>query len=459
MTVLAGGLLLSPVPAEPEASGTDGTSTSPDVVIIITDDQRADQLARMPATNAELVGEGVRFDQAFASHPLCCPSRISILRGQYAHTTGIYSNSGSRGGWSVIRDRGLERSTLATWLDAAGYRTGLAGKYFNGYDERTGYVPPGWDWWRGGSPAYYRTGKALHHTSQLTLYAEEFIRGTTPGTPLFLYLAYLAPHAPAKPAAKYASDPRCSGITTSTVPSFNESDVSDKPSPVRSKPLMTAEQQLSVGTTLPMNQCRSLLSVDDGVAAVMRALRETGRLDTTFLVFMSDHGLLLGEHRIQAAKILTYEEAIRIPLVIRYDPLTAGVAAVDPRLVLNVDIAPTIAQLAGLDVVPGCPVPPYGACDGGFDGRSLVPLLDGSASDWRSDVLVENHQSCGVRTDRHVFVRYRTGEEELYDLATDPYQLDNLLFGTRTAAVAALRDELLARLRVLCQPPAPGVKF
>ena len=108
------------------------------MVIIITDDQRADQLGRMPVTSGDLAGTGVKFDQAFASHPLCCPSRIGILRGQYAHTTGIYSNDGARGGFAVIRDRGLEASTLATWLDAAGYRTGLAGKYFNGYDERTG---------------------------------------------------------------------------------------------------------------------------------------------------------------------------------------------------------------------------------------------------------------------------------------------------------------------------------
>jgi N-acetylglucosamine-6-sulfatase len=459
-TILLASVLLIAAPPDRPAAGSDAASTRPDVVIIITDDQRADQLGRMPVTSGDLAGTGVKFDQAFASHPLCCPSRIGILRGQYAHTTGIYSNDGARGGFAVIRDRGLEASTLATWLDAAGYRTGLAGKYFNGYDERTGYVPPGWDYWRGGSPAYYRAGgPSLYHSNQLTRYADEFIRGTAPDTSLFLYLSYLAPHAPSKPAAKYAADPRCDGITTSTSPSFNEADVSDKPSPVRSKPLMTAAQQQYIGTTLPTDQCRALLSVDDGVATVLQALRDTGRLNNTLLVFMSDHGLFLGEHRIQALKILTYEEAIRIPLVIRYDPLTAGVASVDQHLVLNVDIAPTIADLVGLNVTPGCPVPPYGPCNGGFDGRSLVPILAKSASEWRSDILVENHQACGVRTERYAFVRYRTGEEELYDLAADPHQLSNLLFGTRTPATSAIRDELFARLKVLCQPPAPGVKF
>jgi N-acetylglucosamine-6-sulfatase len=299
----------------------------------------------------------------------------------------------------------------------------------------------------------------MYSAQALSGFADEFIRGTPPGTPLFFYLSHFLPHAPAKPAAKYATDPRCDGVTTSQRLSFNEADVADKPRSIRSRQLMTAEQQLYVGTTLPTNQCRALLSVDDGVATVLQALRDTGRLANTFLVFMSDNGLLLGEHGVQAEKILTYEEAIRIPLMIRYDPLMAGQGSVDRHLVMNVDIAPTIADLVGLDVRPGCPTPPYGPCDGGFDGRSLMPLLAGTSSGWRDDILVENQRSCGVRTEQHVFVRHRTGEEELYDLGADPYQLQNLLFGAPTPEVTALRDRLFERLKVLCQPPAPGVGF
>ena len=158
----------------------------PNVIIIITDDQRADQLARMPRTISEMAGKGVKFDQAFASHPLCCPSRASILRGQYAHTTGIYTNGGSLGGWAGFRDRGLEGSTLATWLDDAGYETALVGKYLNGYAASTNHVPPGWDFWRGGEPNYYNVGGArTYQTDLLTRYADEFIRGTSTDTPLF----------------------------------------------------------------------------------------------------------------------------------------------------------------------------------------------------------------------------------------------------------------------------------
>ena len=455
--LLAGSATAGFLPPSADMSDPAVADVRPNVVIVITDDQRADQLARMPVTNTELVGKGVKFEQAFASHPLCCPSRTSILRGQYAHTTGIYSNDAPLGGWAGFRDRGLEGSTLATWLDNAGYETALVGKYLNGYTSSTEYVPPGWDFWRGGDPNYYNVGGAkTYETHLLTRYADGFIRGAPTDTPLFLYLSYYKPHAPSTPAARYASDPRCDGITTSGVPSFNEADVSDKPSVVRKKPLMTPEQQVSVGTTLPTKQCRALLSVDDGVAAVLKALQDTGRLGNTLIVFMSDHGLFLGEHRLQL-KTLVYEEAIHIPLIIRYDPLTGGAPSVDQRLVVNIDIAPTIVDLLGLAVTPGCPDPPYGPCSGQFEGRSLMPILDGSALDWRSDILVENHRSCGVRNDRYIFIRHNTGEEELYDLATDPYQLSNLLHGIPTSQIAALREQLLARLKTLCQPPPAGV--
>jgi len=449
--------IVVPIQATSPASGQ--ASALPNVVIIMTDDQRADQLTRMPVVSGALASSAVTFDRAFASHPLCCPSRASILRGQLAHTTGIYYNAGTRGGWSAFKDTGLERSTLATWLDTAGYRTGLVGKYLNGYSATTNYVPPGWDFWRGGFPNHYNTGGPTNETQLITRYADGFIRETPADTPLFLHVGYYLPHPPAKPARKYANDARCNGVSTSTAPSFNEADVRDKPGPVRTLPLMTPEQQQYIGTTLPQNQCRALFSVDDGVAAILTALRETARLQNTFLVFMSDNGVFLGEHRIQAKKVLTYEEAIRIPLLIRYDPLTAGTGSVDRHFVLNIDIAPTITDVVGLAVHPGCPTPPYGACDGGFDGRSLVPLLTRSGPAWRDDILLENHQACGVRTDDHAFVRYRTGEEELYDLSSDPYQLDNLLFGPRTPEVTAVRDRLFARLKVLCQPPPPGVKF
>jgi len=131
------------------------STTRPNIVFIITDDQRWDQLAHMPTLRADLVHNGTRFVNAFVTDGLCCPSRISMLRGQYDHSTGVYNNAGIYGGWQRVHSLGLESSTLATWLHAAGYRTGLVGKYFNGYNN-IAYVPPGWDIWRARKgPAYY----------------------------------------------------------------------------------------------------------------------------------------------------------------------------------------------------------------------------------------------------------------------------------------------------------------
>jgi arylsulfatase A-like enzyme len=450
----------------------------PNVVIILTDDQRADDLSHMDAVRDLLVRHGVSFDRAFASNPLCCPSRTSILRGQYSHTTGIYSNIDSlNGGWEGVRERGLERSMLGPWLDAAGYRTALVGKYLNHYDDPT-YVPPGWDFWRArdfgyynytvsedGVPRTYGSAPTDYSTDVFTRYAEEFIRTTDPATPLFLYLAYNAPHEPSIPAPKYASDPRCDDAVTTGRPTFNERDVRDKPSDIASLPRMTAAEQQYVGVDFPIARCRTLLSVDDGVRRVMHALSATARLQNTIIFFMSDNGLLLGEHRVQG-KGEPYEEAIRLPLVVRYDALTATSPRTVHRLVGNVDLAPTIVDLLdlesapGIPLEPGCPDIPYGPCSGDFDGMSLMPLLDRTATRWRTGFLIENNHLCGIRTSSDImFDRNQDGEEELYDLESDPYEETNLLFGTPSPTTMALRDRLLSRVKQMCQPTPPGYAF
>lgn len=448
--VLLSGLMLVPATSAQE-------STSPNVVVIVTDDQRADQLAKMPLVN-EILGEhGVMFDNAFASQPLCCPSRISILRGQYSHTTGIYENGGALGGWNGVHSSGLENSTLATWLDDAGYRTGLIGKYLNDYPGPP-EIPPGWDFWRGGKSEWYGADPDAYQTHVLTDWAEEFIQDTGSNTPLFLYVSYFVPHVPATPEPQYAGDPRCADVSTIDRPSFNEADMSDKPLFMQDEPLMTPQQETTFGINLPRRQCRSLLSVDDGVGAIVQALEEADRLSNTLIVFVSDHGLLLGEHRIPAGKGVTYEEAARIPLAIRYDPLTAGQARVDQHLVLNIDLAPTIVDLLGLDVTPGCPDPPFGECSGAFDGVSLAPLLEDPATQWRDALLLENRKSCGVRTEGYVYRLYSTHEEELYDLSADPFETTNLMFEPSPDTLE-LRDQLYARLLELCSPPPSGLRF
>jgi N-acetylglucosamine-6-sulfatase len=447
----------------------------PNIVFVIADDMRDDQLAGMPIVGSELVDEGVTFPNAFASRPLCCPSRVSILRGQYAHTTGIYTNTAPSGGYKAFRDRGLETSTLATWLDAAGYRTGLFGKYLNEYGPGNTVVPTGWDRWVAidetnaaysnydlnidGTITHFGTTAADYSTDVLSGYADAFIRGTPADTPLFAYVSYSAPHEPYRPSAAYANDPRCANATTTNRPSFNEADVSDKPSEIRNIAPLSASDQTLFGSTLPQKQCRALFSVDDGVGRVLDALGDTGRLGDTLIVFVSDNGLFLGEHRLPDSKGRTYEEAVNVPFVVRYDAVPGISGTIDPRIVANIDLAPTATDAAGLSITPGCPTPPYGMCSGAFDGLSLLPLLNGTAASWRSGILLESPNWCGIRTARYNFTRYGSGFEELYDLQADPYQLDNALFGQITPQEQATRDALMSDLRTLCSPTPPNFSF
>ena len=441
--VTASTTTIQPNKAEPQ---------SPDIVLIVTDDQRWDTLGEMPGLRRTVRAHGMTFREAFVVNPLCCPSRASILTGAYSHTTGVYTNFPPDGGVAAFDDR----STLATWLDDAGYRTAFVGKYLNGY-AKPGYVPPGWARWaaflRGPSPYFdyamsvdgelreFGSAAADYSTDVLAGIAERFIRGTPSGDPLFLFLAPSAPHHPQTPAPRYAwTEPI---IPFSPGPNVPERDVSDKPAYIRALGSQDrhSEQEWNAKAV-------ALKAVDDLVVRTVRALRDRGNLRNTLLVFMSDNGLAVGEHR-WSYKLTPYEESIRIPLVVRYDPLTRGTST--NALAVNIDLAPTIAEIVGVET-PGA------------EGRSLVPLLGGDVSAIRTGFLIEHLQFrrgphradpptyCALRTVDRLFVHYDTGEEELYDLRRDPYQLRNL--ATDPARRAEL-DELRARTKLRCRPPPP----
>lgn len=427
----------------------------PSVVVIMTDDQRWDSLWAMPTVQAELIGKGVHFTNAFVSNSLCCPSRASTLTGAYSHTTGVWRNQPPYGGWESFDDR----STVGTWLQAAGYRTGFFGKYLNRYWNpayATGYVPPGWDRWvafpRSGYFEYdlnidgviqhFGSTPEEYSTTVLAREAASFIRSET--GPILVWFTPYAPHNPATPEPRYAT--AFSDLEPWRPPSYNEADVSDKPAWLRAlKPLDATKQARK--DAFRIDQYRTLLSVDDAVGELLRALEDSGRLQNTLIVFLSDNGMLYGEHR-WGTKRVAFEEAIRIPFVVRYDALVPT-PRTDPSLVLNIDVAPTIAALAGV------PAP-------GADGLSLLPLLADPATPWRTDFLLEHLQKqrdilptyCGVRTDRYLYTVYIDGERELYDLTTDPYELTSLANDPAMAPVVA---DLHARLLELCDPPPPGL--
>jgi N-acetylglucosamine-6-sulfatase len=437
------------LPGRAEAQPTE----PPSIVLVLTDDQRWDTLGAMPTVQRELVAKGVTFTNAFATNPLCCPSRATILTGHYSHSTGVYNNAGRHGGWARFRDD--EQSTVATWLRSAGYRTGFFGKYLNNYSGT--FVPPGWTHWVAFSPVgYYDYGLTVngaiewrgsvpddYSTDVLADAAVSFIRGAAPG-PLFVVLAPFAPHWPSTPAARH--DGTFSGLTPWRPPGYNEADVSDKPAWLRGYDPLTVSEEANLDNSR-RRQLESLLAVDDAVGAVLSALDDTGRLGNTMIVFTSDNGLLWGELR-WTSKVVPYEESIRVPLVVRFDPLARGPAR-SGRLVTNVDLAPTFAQIAGV----GAPR---------AEGRSILGLLSAPESPWRRDFLLESRNGlpnplvpsyCAVRTAVHSYVQYGTGEEELYDLRADPSQLSNLARApSQRPRIASFR----LRLRALCNPPPPG---
>jgi arylsulfatase A-like enzyme len=427
-------------------------SSRPDIVLIITDDQRYDTLRVMPQVERLLIHGGMQLRQAIISNPLCCPSRATILTGRYSHTTGVYFNSGPHGGWHAFRKS--ESSTIATALDAVGYRTALFGKYMNGYGGDRISVPPGWDQWLAftGDNGYYDhvmfdglrqhrfgSGPRDYSTDVIAGRAVSFIRGAPAQSPLFMVVAPYAPHNPATPAPRHTG--AFSGAPVPFGPAVNERDVSDKPRSVRRPGL------LGLGPLADRQRMRweSLLAVDDMVSRIMSALRDADRASNTLVIYVSDNGNMVGEHRLKK-KMVPYEESIRVPMVVRL-PGRVPAGAVSRALVSNVDIAPTIVDFAGASLAT--------------EGVSMRRLITGTSSSIRRSVVLEHLRArsdvptyCGVRTRRYTFVRYGTGEEELYDLLRDPHQLRNVV-GSRREKAGTLRS----LTRSLCRPPPPGFSW
>lgn len=444
------------------AAGARPVVLRPHIVLVLTDDEDARIHAFLPKTKALLEDRGTAFGNAFVPYPLCCPSRAALLRGQYPHNTGVLGNAPPLGGFEVFVERGLETSTVATWLQAAGYRTVFAGKYLNGYGERgtdPTHVPPGWtEWYAGlGGRPYANFDYALNENGNVVRYGqrpEDYLtdviaqkavaaieRAVESGQPLFLYLAPYAPHSPATPAPRHAG--LFEDARLPRPPSFNEPDVSDKPTVTRRQPLTA--RQIARMEELYRRRLRSLQAVDDLVETVVRTLARLGQLDRTYLVYTSDNGFHMGEHRLLPGKNLPYEEDIRVPLVVRGPGVRPGQRV--EALVLNTDLAVTFAEIAGI-------TPPAFV-----DGRSLLPLLRGQTVPWRSSVFIQVRTPTGggfdaVRTATWKYVSWRNGERELYDLRNDPYELDNRV----ATAPGELVAGLAARLRELGRCAGPSCR-
>lgn len=442
--------------ATPAPVGTPAAAgAKPNFIIILTDDLDAKSVAFMPRLQALLASRGTTFSNYFVTDSICCPSRASLLRGQYPHNHQVVSNFQPAGGFEKFYTLEEEQSTIATWLKAAGYRTVLLGKYLNGYPgrEKASYIPPGWDEWYGlmyHHAAYYNyqlseNGRVVsygrkpedYETDVLAAKAADFIaRSGAQGKPFFIYLAPSAPHDPATPAPRHEKEfPDAKAPRTA---SFNEGDVRDKPAWLQKIPLLKGTADADIDRTYRM-RLQSMLAVDEMVGKIVDALRASGTLGQTYIFFTSDNGFHLGEHRLKEGKGTAYDEDIHVPLIVRGPGVPAG-RTLD-HFALNIDLAPTLAELAG--ATPARFV----------DGRSLKPLLAGappSPGAWRGDFVVEYWSPSlrkapayeALRTSEYLYVEYVSGERELYDLSIDPYELLNLINYAGPRLVAQLSKRL-----------------
>jgi len=409
-------------------------SEGPNIVMIVSDDQSWESIPRRPAVMPYLQGRlkdpddhWIGFPNAFVNTALCCPSRATILSGQYAFRTGVLTNpDGGR-----FRDG----STIATWLGDVGYYTGLFGKYLNRYPfERQPFVPPGWDEWVAklhgdvttvyfdytlygdGEQTHYGVEPQDYMTDVLAEQAVGFIEDAPGGRPFFLYYAPTGPHAP------FVPPPRHEGTFWDAEldhpPSVAEPDLEDKPQWVQDLPKVTSRRQEELDYQ-HRNAYETLLGVDDGVRRIMEALETQGVLDDTVVIYLSDNGYSFGEHSV-LAKRCPYDECARVPLFVR---MPGQAAREEEFVVSNADLAPTITSLAGTN--PGIR----------SDGLDVSPLLRGTSPassrpgvviEWAGDEEIPPFWA--FRTARYLYVSYPvSGEEELYDLKRDPWALDNVV--------------------------------
>lgn len=488
----------------PSPTHTSETSKAkPNIVFVLADDLDSAEMQYMPKLKALIAAQGVTFRNYFVAMPLCCPSRASTLRGQYPHNTRIVGNQPPTGGFQKFFQLGLEKSTIAVWLQNARYRTMLAGKYLNGYPDKKNplYIPPGWTEWyspikgraysefnytlnENGKPVAYGSKPGDYGTDVYVRKTVDFIqRSTKEGKPFFVYLAPYAPHAPYVPAPRH--DALFLGLESPRTPNYNEADVSDKPKYIRAHALLTPKK-MDYFDEVFVRRLQSLQAVDEGIEAIVNALKAAGQLDNTYIFFTSDNGFHIGNHRQRLGKTSPYEEELRVTMMVRGPGVPAGRTL--EHLTGNIDLASTWADLAGAKAADF------------VDGRSLVPLLGArppALNQWRRAFAIENGPDKvendvtttaspvtdlgeveppdedgsenapfapeatlgipnlrGVRLQLLSYVEYSTGEVELYNLEADPYQLQNLA----ATADPQLLKQLSARVRALATCKAAGCR-
>ena len=528
-------------------------SQKPSFVVIQVDDATIDQLyatfspggipiQAMPNTLALIAGRGISFNRYYVPYPLCCPSRVSLLTGRYAHNHNVRGNVPPNGGFTGFKARQAYSHNLAPWLQQAGYRTIHIGKFLNGYgdppfDGGTD-VPPGWNAWHSvlradthhyfygytlndngvldgpfGDPGSWDTreygerddfgcpnaplnGKpCFYETDVFNRIAWEELTGTSPEQPFYLQLDYTAPHGDFRRPAGPEPAPRHYNLFSGAPyphgrsEGFNEGNVNDKPHFIREAPYLSL-QEIHTYRVYYQKALESLRAIDEGVKLIYDTLGGMGRLRNTYIVFTSDNGFFFGEHRLTGGKFLAYEPATHLPLLIRGPGIAPGTAT--GELAANVDIAPTILELAGAQA------------DKSIDGRSLVPFMRDPNLRTRRPILFESFVETndveangapntepsgpitpgpaaraarasgggatasivappkdylGIRLGPYKYIEWPSGEKELYDVTKDPYELNNIVKVPNLSPIRAFLHAQLVRLEGCvgrtCQEVAP----
>jgi N-acetylglucosamine-6-sulfatase len=485
-----------------------GAAGKPNIVVIQSDDQTYGQFTRevMPKTFKLFVDHGTSFSDYIVTTALCCPSRASLLTGQYAHDNGVFANGGQTGGYPALIDKD---NVLPVWLQRAGYNTIHVGKFMNAYAKAVpdpAEVAPGWTDWQtlfSGEGRYYgyhlsANGKVVkkgvanrdYVTRVLTRKAVQAVRRYAPDPrPFYLQVDQRAPHV-----ARGNRPGRCKGGSRNPEPdpkdlnlfrnaplpksrSFNEADMRDKPPFLRTAPRLTFRDRKLIKRHWSC-ALASLVGVDRSTARVFNTVKQAGELRRTVFIYISDNGQFYGEHRLQNGKILPYEEALHEPLVIRmpkrYRDGKSGVTN-SHEAVANIDLAPTI-----LDLAHGEPCRPTGDCRT-MDGRSLMPLLTRSGA-WPDDrgLLTEFRvtkarkfapcEFAGIRTPRNIYVEHysvanqithkcdQTLQVEGYNLKDDPQELTNVCYGGLPSSCPASSQQVELERRLQSLRNCAGIK-
>ncbi len=521
----------------------------PSFVVIQTDDETLDQLyatlnvggvevQAMPYTHALIANRGVTFNRYYVSYPLCCPSRVSLLTGRYAHNHNVRGNVPPNGGYTGFKARGAYSHNLATWLQAAGYRTIHIGKFLNGYGDEPfdegKDVPPGWSAWHSvlkadtnhyyygytlnnngviegpygdpgswetreygerddfGCPAAPLNGKpCFYETDMFNTLAWSELNATSPEQPFYLQVDYTAPHgdfrrpAGPEPATRHYNTFAGAPYPHGRAEGFNEGNVNDKPRFIREAPYLSLND-IHTYRVYYQKALESLRSIDEGVKTIVDTLGGLGRLRNTYIIFTSDNGFFYGEHRLTGGKFLAYEPATHLPLLIRGPGIKPGTET--GELAANIDIAPTILELAGA------------TADKSIDGRSLVPYMQDPSLRSRRPLLFESFVETadveangeptgqrpvkevkprrntgkdganasivappkdyeGIRLGPYKYIEWPDGEKELYDITKDPFELNNVVRVPNLSPIRAFMHAQLVRLEACvgktCQEVAP----